>query len=258
MVKTLKKYLAPYEKKCVVKAFHISFYCILSFVSISCSRTDNKTKSIMVFTKTSAFRHQSIEPSINAIKKMGQNNNFKVYQTEKSSDFSLSKLKQFDAVVFLNTSGDVLNEIQQNDFKRFFQSGKGWVGVHCATDTETDWPWYGKLAGAYFNGHPAIQEATLNVLQKSHLSTKMLPENWTRTDEWYNFKDIQPGDVEKTFADISSYDGGTNGENHPISWCKEFDGGRAFYTALGHTTESFEEELFLAHLLGGIKWSMGE
>ena len=258
MVKTLKKYLAPYEKKWVVRAFHISFYCILSFVSISCSRTDNKTKSIMVFTKTSAFRHQSIEPSINAIKKMGQNNNFKVYQTEKSSDFSLSKLKQFDAVVFLNTSGDVLNEIQQNDFKRFFQSGKGWVGVHCATDTETDWPWYGKLAGAYFNGHPAIQEATLNVLQKSHLSTKMLPENWTRTDEWYNFKDIQPDIDVLITLDESSYDGGTNGENHPISWCKEFDGGRAFYTALGHTTESFEEELFLAHLLGGIKWSMGE
>ena len=86
----------------------------------------------------------------------------------------------------------------------------------------------------------------------------MLPENWIRTDEWYNFKDIQPDIDVLITLDESSYDGGTNGENHPISWCKEFDGGRAFYTALGHTTESFEEELFLAHLLGGIKWSMGE
>ena len=85
---------------------------------------------------------------------------------------------------------DVLNEVQQSEFERYIQAGGGFVGIHAASDTEYDWPWYGKLVGGYFNGHPKIQSATLEVLDTTHISTKMLSKKWIRTDEWYNFKKI--------------------------------------------------------------------
>jgi type 1 glutamine amidotransferase len=135
--------------------------------------------------------------------------------------------------------------------------------VHSATDTEYDWPWYGRLVGAYFSGHPKIQQATIRVSDQGHASTKHLEDNWQRTDEWYNFRS-PPASTSPDSKDMrilatldeSTYEGGTMNGNHPIAWCHEFDGGRAWYTACGHTIESYAEEAFLQHLLGGIVWAM--
>lgn len=213
---------------------------------------------ILIFSKTAGFHHNSIKPGTVAIQLLGRQNGFDTDTTTDASKFTFDNLKKYAAVVFLNTTGDVLNDAQQTEFQKYIRSGKGYVGVHAATDTEFDWPWYGQLAGAYFSKHPKIQEAVLNVVEPANGFTKHLPAEWTKTDEWYNFKWISDKIHVVLTLDESSYTGGTNGANHPMSWYQEFDGGRAFTTALGHTDESYTDELFLKHLLAGINYAMGK
>jgi cytochrome c len=229
----------------------------LIFVGVS-SCTENKGTGVLVFSKTEGFRHESIETGIEAIKKLGFENDFKVDATENANAFNEKNLQNYAAVIFLNTTGDVLDHYQQADFERFIQAGGGFVGIHSAADTEYDWQWYGKLVGAYFESHPPTCKATLKVIDKNHLSTSMLPETWERTDEWYNYKSLNAEVTQLLMLDETSYEGGTNGENHPCAWFHDFDGGRAFYTGGGHTHESYAEPLFLQHLLGGIKYAIGE
>ncbi|RYE05028.1 MAG: ThuA domain-containing protein, partial [Sphingobacteriales bacterium] len=156
------------------------------------------------------------------------------------------------------TTGDVLNDEQQQAFEGYIHAGGGYVGVHAAADTEYDWPWYGKLAGAWFKSHPAQQVAKLSVIDKTNIATKHLPAVWERKDEWYNYKQIADDLHVLITIDETSYKGGENSPTHPMAWYHNFDGGRAFYTALGHTDESYTEPLFLQHLLGGIKYAMGK
>ncbi|MEX0290282.1 MAG: ThuA domain-containing protein [Flavobacteriaceae bacterium] len=215
---------------------------------------------VLVFSKTEGFRHESIEPGIEAIRKLGEQNDFTVESTEDASVFNEAYLKDFMAVVFLNTTGNVLDQVQQSQMERFIQAGGGYVGVHSATDTEYGWPWYGKLAGAYFDSHPMnpnVQEGTLKVVQPNHASTDSLPSSWSVADEWYNYKSLEPTNNVLITVDESTYEGGTNGANHPIAWYKEYDGGRSFYTGMGHTNEQFADSRFLSHLLGGIKYAIG-
>ncbi|MEX2111175.1 MAG: ThuA domain-containing protein [Gemmatimonadaceae bacterium] len=215
---------------------------------------------VLVFSKTAGYRHSSIGVGLAAIRKLGQENAFSVDATEDASAFTSKNLGRYRAVVFLNTTGDVLDAAQQDDFERYIQAGGGYVGIHSATDTEYDWPWYGRLAGAWFNGHPNnpnVRKGTFRVLDKSHPSTEGLPDRWEREDEFYNFKSIDPGIRVLVDIDEKSYEGGTNGDRHPMSWYRDFDGGRAFYTNMGHTEETFSEPLFLRHLLGGLRYAMG-
>ncbi len=217
-----------------------------------------KTKRILVFSKTAGFRHSSIKQGKEAILKLAKENNFIADTTENAAYFTSKTLKQYAAVVFLNTTGDILNSEQQAAFEKYIQSGKGFVGIHSATDTEYDWPWFCRLVGANFSSHPKPQNATLLVVDNNHLSTDFLPQQWKRFDEWYNFKNRNAEVKTLLLIDEKSYEGGTENNNHPMSWYHEFDGGRAFYTALGHTEESYKEELFLKHILGGIKYAMGK
>lgn len=173
--------------------------------------------------------------------------------TEDPATFADATLSEYRVVIFLSTTGDVLNVAQQAAFERYIQTGNGYVGIHSASDTEYDWPWYGGLVGAYFSNHPSIQPGTIHVEDRSHPSTASLPETWLRTDEWYDFRTNPRGTVRVLATlDEASYSGGGMGTDHPISWYHEYDGGRAWYTAGGHTVESFSEPLFLEHILGGI------
>ena len=211
-----------------------------------------------MFAKTAGYRHASIPKGKEALLLMGKQHNFIVDTTEDASLFTTKNLRKYDAVVFLSTTGDVLNNEQQAAFEQYIRSGKGFVGIHAATDTEYEWPWYCKLVGANFLSHPKQQQATLHVTDASHLSTKHLPAVWERFDEWYNFKN-QNADVNVLLTiDEKTYQGGKNGDKHPMAWYHAYDGGRAFYTALGHTDESFKEEHFLKHVLGGIMYAMGK
>jgi len=215
-------------------------------------------KRVLVFSKTKGFRHKSIEAGKKALIKLGAEKGFRVDTTENAGYFVEDSLKNYSAVVFLNTTQDVLDHIQQAYFERYIQSGGGFVGIHAAADTEYDWPWYGKLVGAYFKSHPKVQEAVVKVSDAEHPTTKFLPREWRRTDEWYNYKNINPNINVVATLDESSYEGGENGDSHPTAWYHEFDGGRAFYTGGGHTDEAYAEPEFIEHLAAGIKYAIGD
>lgn len=213
---------------------------------------------LLVFSKTAAFRHGSIPAGIAAVETIGEQNGIAVDTTEDAAAFTPENLAAYDAVVFMSTTGDVLDDGQQAAFEEYIRSGGGYVGVHAASDTEYTWPWYGDLVGAYFSGHPAVQEASIHVEDRTHPSTSHLPQRWERTDEWYNFRDNPRGDVHVLMTlDETSYQGGGMGADHPIAWCQYHEGGRSWYTGLGHTPESFVEPEFVEHLTGGLLWATG-
>ncbi|MFI7594878.1 ThuA domain-containing protein [Micromonospora sp. NPDC049359] len=214
--------------------------------------------TVLVFSKTAGFRHGSITPGITAIQQLGAANGFTVEATEDAGQFTDANLARFAAVIWLSTTGDVLNATQQAAFERYITAGGGYVGVHSASDTEYDWPWYGGLVGAYFASHPAEQTATVTVADQVHPSTKGLPQRWSRFDELYNYRANPRGAVHVLATlDESTYTGGSMGYDHPISWCQNYSGGRAWYTGLGHTDASYTDAAFRQHLLGGIQTAAG-
>lgn len=231
----------------------------LSTLLYACSSRSSKP-SVLVFTKAKGFVHSSIPKGAAAIMKLGEENNFNVDTTSDAGKFTEANLKNYSALVFISTTGNTLNASQKVELQRYMEAGGGFVGIHAAADAEYDWPWYNKLVGAYFLSHPGnpnVRKATVVVTDTTNPAAKGLPHNWERTDEWYNYKSIQPGLHVIAKLDEDTYEGGENGENHPIAWYHEFDGGRAFYTGGGHTEESYSEPLFLQHLAGGIKYAIG-
>jgi len=211
---------------------------------------------VLIFHRTEGFRHTSIEAGIEAISALGEENGFTVTATEDPGVFSDSTLSPHEVVVFLSTTGDVLDTDQEQAMERFVAAGGGFVGVHAAADTEYEWAWYGELVGAYFEDHPEPQQATLEVVSAGHPVIEAMPSVFERFDEWYNFR-AMPGEGVTILVtvDETTYQGGKMGEPHPISWAHETLGGRSFYTAMGHTDESFAEPLMLTHLVNGILWA---
>ena len=214
-------------------------------------------RSALVFSKTSAFRHSSIEQGKQMFLDLGQKHGFRIDTTEDASAFTEANLKNYNLVVFLSTTGDILDGEQQLELERFMKAGGNWMGIHAAADTEYSWPWYNELCGAYFLSHPKHQEATVRVLDPNHRSTKHLGDTWERFDEWYNYKNIQEGITPILRVDESTYEGGENGDFHPIAWYRDFEKGRAFYTGLGHTPESYTDPQFVAHVWGGMEYAWG-
>ncbi|MEK6152709.1 ThuA domain-containing protein [Flavobacteriaceae bacterium 3-367] len=214
---------------------------------------------ILVFTKTAGYRHGSIEKGVATLKELSKAHNFEITHTEDAEQFNPDVLDKYALVIFLSTTMDVLGNDQQRSFEGYIRSGGSFMGIHAASDTEYNWPWYGKLVGAYFESHPNnpnVRQAKMDVLDKAHPATAHLEDTWVRKDEWYNYKNINPDLKVLINLDESSYEGGTNGENHPIAWYHEFDGGRAFYTGGGHTKASYDEPNFQKHLLGGILYCL--
>jgi type 1 glutamine amidotransferase len=210
--------------------------------------------NVLVFTKTADYRHDSIRAGIATVRALGNEHGFAVDSTEDAAQFNEADLTRYKVVVFLNTTGDILDADQKAAFERYIRSGGSFVGVHSASDTEYRWPWYGQLLGAWFASHPQIQRARVHVADPDHPSTKGLPTSWERTDEWYNFRENPRGRVRVlATVDETTYSGGAMGGDHPISWCHSMDRGRSWYTAMGHTTQSYDEPLFRRHLLGGIE-----
>ena len=238
----------------------LSFCLALNLAAQDEPSAENQTvkmpELVLVFTKTEGYRHQAIEKGVKTLRELGRQNRFVALQSESGEDFTSQNLKNYKLVVFLNTTLDVLNDTQQKAFESYIKNGGAYLGIHAASDTEYDWPWYGKLVGGYFVSHPEQQKAKIDVVDKTHPSTAHLGDVWMHFDEWYNFKNLNPNVNVLLKLDESSYKGGTNGSNHPIAWYHEFDGGRAFYTGLGHTEASYDEPEFRQHLLGGITWCL--
>lgn len=242
----------------------IALLAMVGFFFISCNKRSGKPR-VLVFTKTAGYHHESIPSGVAAIEKLGSENNFDVDTTSNAEMFTEDTLKKYAAVVFLSTTGDVLNNYEEADFERYIQAGGGYMGIHAAADCEYDWGWYGRLVGGYFLVHPGIKDSfpnvqtgVLNVVDQNNPATKDLPKEWKRTDEFYSFKKLNKDVHVLMTIDENSYHISTKMPYHPMTWYHEYDGGRAFYTALGHTKESFTEEPYLKLILGGIKYAIGD
>lgn len=242
----------------------LAFFMLLGMVCFAFTKAKPR---ILVFSKTAGFHHASIKVGNIAIQKLGAENNFDVDTTTDASKFNTANLKQYAAVVFLSTTGmaaKLFTEDEKSAFMQYIEHGGGYMGIHAATDCCYDWQWYGNLSGGYFLGHPAQQVATVDVVDSTNISTKHLPRTWTRKDEWYSYKFIAPGLHillkldEKTMTYDPKNEKLKMGAEHPLAWYHEYDGGRAFYTELGHTDESYADPLYLQHILGGIKYAMGK
>ena len=232
----------------------------MAMIITGCSdKRDGKPK-VLVFSKTMGYKHASIPKGIAAIQKLGTENGFVVDTTKNATLFNDENLKQYSSIVFLSTTGNVLDHYQEAAFERYIQAGGGFVGIHAATDTEYDWGWYNKLVGAQFQSHPSgTPNSNFVIKDNSFIATKHFTDSiWNRDDELYNFKNINTEVNVVMTVDESTYEGGENGDYHPMSWYHGFDGGRAFYTAAGHTDESYVEEKFLKHVLGGIQYAIGD
>jgi len=237
----------------------IKSFFLYSLVFLMLSPTIQAQKSkVLIFSKTMGFRHKSIEHGREVITDMCLSNDIAVDSTENAALFTTKNLKQYDALIFLNTTGDLFNDKEQKAFIKYIQDGGGFVGIHAATDAEYDWDWYGKMAGGYFKSHPKQQKAKVKIINKNHASTNMLPDEIVRRDEWYDFKNVNPDIIVLATLDETSYKGGKMNNDHPIVWYHEFEGGRVFYTGFGHTDETFDEPLMQKHMLGGIKYAIGK
>lgn len=237
----------------------ISFFLLVIFSTCSSAKKITQSPKILVFSATKGFRHKSIENGKIALLKMATKENWIVDTTEDATVFTETNLRQYGAIVFLNTTGNILNDEEQIVFQKYIQAGGGFVGIHSATDTEYDWPWYNNLVGAYFESHPKPQIALYNVINKNHPAVNFMPDTLRRLEEIYNFRSFKKELVNVLITiDEKSYAGGKMPDYHPIAWYHSYDGGRAFYTEWGHHPEAFTEPLFLQHLAAAIKWALAK
>ncbi len=196
---------------------------------------------------------------------LAKRHQFRLDRHQDAMPLNDEQLARYDVIILVNTTGDIFSEAEQAAFERFIQAGKGFVGIHAASDTEYDWPWYNRLVGRMFVIHPVIQTAMLEVQKADFPGLARWPKRLLWTDEWYEFTDEKtPGLQYLLTVDESTFDpkadwgrakGVGMGDFHPIAWYHTFDGGRSFYTALGHMDEVYEEPLFLEHVYGGIYWA---
>ncbi len=219
---------------------------------------DGDRPRVLIFSRTAGFRHASIPEGVKALReRLGST--WSVHHTEDSGAFTSEGLKPYRAIVFLSTTGDVLDDAQQKALTEWVLAGGGWIGIHAAADTEHQWPWYGEqLCCARFVTHPAVQKSTVVVEDRTHPSTSMLPARWERTDEWYVYDRsprVVPGVSVLASMDGSTITGPRMEGDHPIAWCRDLGSGRAWYTGGGHTSESFSEPLFMDHIEGGVRWA---
>ena len=237
------------------------FFIFFTFQSNSeiecfnCSKSN--TFSVLVITETKGFVHRAaIKSGKELIKKIGVENNFNVYHSNNSNAITAKNLEEISTIIFLNTTSDILNADEQKVMEDFIKGGKGFVGIHSAADTEYKWNWYGRLVGGYFKNHPpGTSYATIETMNNNHVSTKHLDDKWEIKDEWYNYYNLNPDINILLNLDESTYYGGTHGENHPITWYHQFDGGRAFYTGLGHLAKTYSDQRFIKLLTGGILYA---
>jgi len=218
---------------------------------------------VLVFTKTAGFRHASIGTAQRVLPELAKEYGFEVTITEDASVFNDDTLAQYDVVAFVLTTGDVLRPAQEAAMERFIRGGGGFVGVHSASDTEYSWPFYGGLVGAYFAGHPpGTQTARVIVEDRAHPSTRHFGDEWIVEDEWYFFQEnpraaarvLQSLD-RRSHPALAGFQGRGAGEDHPLTWCQEYHGGRSWYTALGHRDEVWEDPDFQRMIAGGILWA---
>ena len=237
----------------------------LAFLILCLSINAQKQFKTLLFTKTAGYHHVSIHEGVKAVRALGEKHHFEVDWQESSGVFNSKNLEKYQVVIFLNTTGDILNEDQQIAMEDFIRSGKGFVGIHAAADTEYDWDWYTQLLGRMFKTHPKIQTAKIHIANRNFPGMETTPDTRVWTDEWYQYQDEATQGLKYLITvDENTYDPvvkrGDNmiepmGDFHPIAWYHEFDGGRAYYTGLGHVASTYSDPIFLDQLAGAIWWA---
>nr|WP_255783774.1 ThuA domain-containing protein [Lysobacter chinensis] len=211
---------------------------------------------MLVFTRTTGWRHDSIPDALKTLRQLAEAESIAVDASENPADFNPGNLAPYRLVVFANTTGDVLDEHGQRAMKAFVQSGGGFIGIHSAADTEHDWPWYGDLVGAWFANHPPGLQSTRVEFAREGIAPG--ERHWPVTDEIYNYRDNPRGRVTViATVDETLYEGGGMDGDHPIAWCHERLGGRAWYTGLGHDPAVYADATFRRHLAGGLRYAAG-
>ena len=235
----------------------ISFIIYSQSVELKCFNcSDQNAFSVLIITETDGWVHDSIESGLELIQKIGFQNNFNVYYSNDSRVITHENLEKIRTIIFLNTTEEILTNDEQKLMESFIKSGKGFVGVHAAADTEYNWHWYGKLVGAYYRNHPDVMNG--KILTINNKITDHLEDEWEIEDEWYNFDYVNYDINILLNLDEKSYIGGEHPDYHPITWYHEYDGGRSFYTGLGHTKEVYEDSRFMKLLEKGILYASFE
>ena len=242
----------------------ILFSTILLFVSckekepIIITDPGPALKNTLILTKTAGYRHSSIEAGMEMFRQYALGWQLNPTYAGNTEAFTGSGLAPYSLIVLLNTTGDLFDKTAQQALQAYIRNGGRLLAIHAATDAEYDWPWYGEMLGAWFSNHPEIQEATCKINLPQHMAAAGLPAEWQRTDEWYNFKELKADNETVISIDEQTYTGGVHGNNHPISWGRTFEGGKIFYTAMGHTENTYSEPLFIQHIGGAIAWLMAD
>lgn len=245
---------------CLMTKYLITLLILAPAMISSCNNDggNNEQNHLLVYTKANISVHEAIQTGTETIRDIADQHGLQVTVTDDSTMFRSDNLSQYSAIIFANTSGEILDDEGKAAFKEYIQNGGGFAGIHAASTTEYNWEWYGNMVGNYFDGHPAIQTATLNIHDHSHPSTSHLPEEWVWEDEYYNWQHTLSDDITVLMSvDESTYEGGTSGDLHPVTWYHEYDGGRAWYTSLGHGAEYYSDPQFVRLLEGGILWAAG-
>jgi len=228
-------------------------------------------RRVLVYTKNQVgqgrYVHDNIAASVAALKKLGAENNFAVEVSDDPAMFTDQNLKRYQALIFDNTNNEIFaNEEQKAAFQRYIRAGGGFVGIHSATGSMRQWPWFWSVVGGKFSRHAKMQTFTVKVKDPKDISTAHLPATFEWTDEFY-YVDHMPeglhvllaGDLVKlNDPGKEKYPGKKFGDEFPLAWRHEPEGGRAWYTALGHKPEHYSDPKLTRHLLGGILWAMGE
>ncbi|MBI3720837.1 MAG: ThuA domain-containing protein [Sphingobacteriales bacterium] len=240
------------------KSYLVVLTALLFVVSFQQCRKKNHKPGLLVFKKAEFYFHESTDAGVEAISRYCKENGIDVEVTDDAEVFEDNILKNYYAVVFLNTAGDVLNPAQQTAFEKYIHAGGGFMGIHTAIDTEHEWPWYGRMVGAIFESQSDVQDAILNIEDHSQPSTSFPDSTLKLKDEWFNLKNISPDIHILLSLDEKSYKGGTMGSFHPVSWYANFEGGRVFVTAMGHNKELYSNDKFITHLFGGLKYVIAD
>ena len=219
---------------------------------------------VLLFSHTTGYRHASIEPGVAAIRDLAEREGFTLVASEDPAVFEGDGLDGFAAIILLNTTTDRkdpasewLVGLRRTGLQTFVRGGGGVVGIHATADSHAHWPWYRRMIGGRFARHPeGTPTADLHRTDADHPAARVLPESFRRTDEYYLFEDFDPTiTLLATFYPASIGEAAVNPK--PVAWAHRFEGGRVFYTAMGHTPESYSEPLFLAHLAAGLRWAAG-
>ncbi len=231
--------------------------CVVSFITLASVNAQDEKVNVFVFSKTTGYRHKSIPVGSKFLSNMAEKNNWNITFSEDANDFTNDTLFAYDVLVFLNTTGTLFNEDQRETLKAYMETGRGFVGIHAAADTEKEWGWYTNMVGATFMSHPKIQSATIHINSScKHPATNGLKQSEIFRDEWYDFKNVGKHITVLASLDESTYEGEKmEADTHPISWCHLYNGGRVFYTGLGHTDEAYNDPRFYKHIEGGILWA---